>query len=401
MSGGAVKDPYYQKDPKVKKEAKRANVRGQKVRYRKDIDPEKVRRLYFERNLTQALIARKLGVSPATIRRIFKDKGWEARRSRYTDEDIRRLYIHNRLSKSEIARVLGIANSTVHRAFERNQWPTFPPPTKANPEEARKLYEKGLTHREIAEKLGVARTTIGSYLRNLGIRRRKFQSDAERQRAKREQARRQSKKVKDLRDKLFGKECKVCRADRKKRKLAIHKKDFTEHEMNALWKLSYLRTVNPNDWAALCVMCHRGVHWIYDDLKMEWQDIEKLVDLKPSNESEQKPPPRKTLQHTSKQDEILQDSNGDIDDMRKALFGDECYFCGSLPEDKTLVIHRKDGTPHEAKLLRLEKGLRRLNPEEWQALCQKHHRYVHWGMKHLGLKWEEIESAFTGNNASG
>ncbi|MFQ5832919.1 MAG: helix-turn-helix domain-containing protein [Candidatus Thorarchaeota archaeon] len=366
---------------------------------RKKINPDKVRRMYFDGKLTQAQIAKRLGVSPTTIRRLFEDNGWEARRPRYTDEDIRRLYFHNRLSKSEIARILGIANSTVHRAFERNQWPTLPPPTKANPEEARKLYEQGLTHKEIAGKLGVARTTIGSYLRGLGIQKRKFNSDAERQQERKEQARRQRKKVQDLRDKLFGRECKVCGVDRSTRKLAIHKKDFSEHELNALWKLSFLRKVNPEEWSALCTMCHRGVHWTNDDLGMNWSSIRNRIKRRLSEESEKSS--KRDSEYALDSEKESNDLKGEVEDIRKALFGDECSFCGPLEEEKALVVHRKDGQSHQKHTLWSKDHLQRMDPDEWQALCQKHHRYVHWGMKYLGLKWEDLESAFTDANASG
>lgn len=31
-------------------------------------------------------------------------------------------------------------------------------------------------------------------------------------------------------------------------------------------------------------------------------------------------------------------------------------------------------------------------PDEWAALCQKCHRYVHWAEGNLGLEWDDMRS---------
>ncbi|MHA2377965.1 MAG: helix-turn-helix transcriptional regulator [Candidatus Thorarchaeota archaeon] len=309
------------------------------------------------------------------------------------------MHFKEKRSKSEIARTLGIANSTVHRAFERNGWKTLPPLKKGDPEEARGLYQKGLTHREIARKLKVSRRTVGNYLKELGVKRRnrsKYESNTERLRARRERARSRRQKVRELRDKIFGKECRVCGVDKSRRKIAMHNKDLEEHEMNALWSLSFLKKLNSEEWAALCIMCHRGVHWINDELGMDWQSVENRTKERTTEEPNRNQDTKSTSHGSSR----LHDLVGEVEDIRRALFGDECYFCGPLSEEKALVIHRKDGKPHRKHTLWSKDHLHRMGPDDWQALCQKHHRYVHWGMKQLGMKWEDIESAFQKNKGN-
>ncbi len=335
------------------------------------------------------------------LTRYYTDHNWETQKRRYADEDIRHLYFDERLSKSDIARKLGIANSTVGRAFKRNGWETRSLPKKENPEEARRLYEQGLTHKEIAKKLGVSRRTAGKYLEELGVkskRRSKYKSDAERKCAKTEQARKRRMIVQELRDKLFGTECRVCGIDGDKRKIAIHNRNFAEHGINALWNLSFLQTLNPEEWSALCVMCHRGVHWANSQLGMDWQAVEDRVKRRTLEESKQKISTQSQGEQSAfDRDGSLRNLEGEVEDIRRALFGGECYFCGTIPEGKKLVIHRKDGAPHRGSLLWSKERLRELKLEEWQALCTKHHRYVHWAMRNLGLKWDDIDSAFLKN----
>jgi len=306
----------------------------------------------------------------------------------YSVEDIRRLYYDEGLSKSEIARSLGIANSTVHRVFEKNKWKSLPALKKGNPDEAYRLRQLGLTHKEIAKKLGVSPSTVGTYLREFGIKR-KFLTDSERKQYRKEKSRRVVERAKVLRDKLFGNKCSICGATREKRSVAIHNKDFKEHKLNALWRVPFLQKVNPEEWAALCIMCHRGVHWVHDDLGMNWQDIENLtrnLDSRDGTQTTSSSKPRLT--------DLPASPKAEIEKLRKELFGEECYFCGPIPKGKNKVIHRKDGNPHPREALWRWKFLLQMNPNEWVMVCQKHHRYVHWAMKYLGMSWDDIEKTF-------
>lgn len=394
MKGSQVRDWVGTADKKKKRKAG--------AKYRKDVSVADVRSLYFDEGLALSQVAKKLGISPYVIKRVFKDNGWAARKPQDADEDIRRLYFNDEYPKSGIARKLGIANSTVHRAFERNQWLTRPPPKKGNPEDARKLYEFGLTQKETAKRLGVSRSTIANYLRELGVRCRysRYESDEERERARKENAKRRLEEVQDLREKLFGTKCGICQVGKEKRKIAIHNKSGKEHLENALWGLPFLRRLNPEEWAALCTMCHRGAHWAHDELGVDWKTIERKLEqraMKGTYQEAANQNPKHNSQSASNGEGQKQYLVGEVEDIRKALFGDECYFCGAIPEGKRLVIHRKDGSPHRGSLLWSKERLRELKSEEWQALCTKHHRYVHWAMKNLGLKWDYINSALLRN----
>ncbi|MHA2141600.1 MAG: hypothetical protein ACXADC_04215 [Candidatus Thorarchaeota archaeon] len=56
----------------------------------------------------------------------------------------------------------------------------------------------------------------------------------------------------------------------------------------------------------------------------------------------------------------------------------------------------KDGEKHNENDLWDRARLLKLNPDEWESLCQKHHRYTHWAMRRLYVSWEDIASAFRG-----
>jgi hypothetical protein len=267
-------------------------------------------------------------------------------------------------------------------------------------DEVARLYQQGLTEEQVAQRLGASRTLVGRYLRERGIRirgQRKHESDVERQRAKKENRERFYQNPRELRSALFGQECRICGVSKDERNLAIHRKDGTPHEEESLRRLSFLKSVNPDEWASLCVACHRGVHWAMGTLGMDWSTVEsKAHSGRPVNAQSAGPmsrPLNSVLPSSGKDSRV----EGNVEEMRKTLFGDKCHFCGTVPEGMRLVVHRKDGSKHSRRLLSLKKYLRELNPDEWVALCQKHHRYVHWAMDRLHLRWQDMDSAFHGS----
>jgi transposase len=80
-----------------------------------------------------------------------------------------------------------------------------------------------------------------------------------------------------------------------------------------------------------------------------------------------------------------------VETLRRYLFGRQCHFCGTEFNGRRLTIHRKDGRQHRSVILWSERNLKSLNPSEWVLLCQKCHRYVHWAMDNLQMKWENFE----------
>jgi len=400
VSGGSNVDPYHQKDsPTTKTEPKKKKKSKKRI-----LSPQEVYRLFFVKGLSQVQIAKKLGVTPKEISDIFAKLGIEAQRYSQRDLEIGRLYYASRLSKRDIAKKLGVSYNTVIRTFDKYGWKSLPRPKTADPEEARKLYEKGLTQEEIAKQLGVSYHTIGNYLRELGveIRKRGYKTDEEREAARKEKAQRHLNKVKALRDEKFGSTCRICGVGRDERKIAIHRKDCQKHDEKELWSLKGLRKLNPEEWAALCVMCHRGTHWAHDDMGVGFDKLEgmakqgkqqddNMTNLKDENSLEDK---------LEKEEKKYAAISKEAQEMRRDIFGEDCFFCGQIPEDKKLLIHRKDGESHEQRDIWDIERLQNLNRDEWAPVCNKHHRYVHWAMDWLYMSWEDIVSAFSGRKRS-
>lgn len=80
-----------------------------------------------------------------------------------------------------------------------------------------------------------------------------------------------------------------------------------------------------------------------------------------------------------------------IKDLRAHLFGTCCRICGAESTDKSLSIHRKDGTEHKEDALWRIGSLKSLVLDEWVPLCVSCHRGVHWLMDSRGMNWGHIE----------
>jgi DNA-binding CsgD family transcriptional regulator len=322
---------------------------------------------------------------------------WDLEAKKYASRDIEigKLYYEDWLTKLEIAKKLSLSYNTVLRTFTKYGWKTLPRPKRADPKEARRLYEKGLTQEAIARKLGVSYFTIGNYLRELGVKIRKngYKSHEERVKGRRENAQRHRDKVKALRDDLFGCDCRICGVDRDKRTIAVHRKDCKDHDDKELWRLESLQKLNPEEWAAVCVMCHRGSHWTHEEMNIDFDKLESMAQQGKAAKSED------TLQNEESKDvqlkleETKPSYSKEVREMRKDLFGEKCNFCGEIPDDKALVIHRKDGEEHDKEDLWDKERLQNLNLDDWVPLCQRHHRYVHWAMNRLHLDWDDIDNA--------
>jgi DNA-directed RNA polymerase specialized sigma subunit len=402
---------------------------------------EEVRRLYFEDGLTQKQVANKLGYESASpVRRIFREMGWTPRyvqpsvraREDLNDEEVRRLYFDEALTQREVAQRLGTSTRILRKIFREHGWKTHHDPlmrfiktmdtgedvpdsksfeaavitslndSLALAKEVHRLYfEEGLSQEQVAERLGYqsaspirrifkenswqVRLSIGA-----GTRKRSFKSEEERNLAKLESSERTHRKIVELREELFGTQCRVCGEERK---LAIHRKDGAEHDENALWRISYLQSLDSVEWAALCIPCHRGTQWMLEKHGVQYDDLEQLAEETRHSEPEVLDPfyrPGKNTPSSARYNEIRPHFEGSTKELRMTLFGENCYSCSVHYEEKTLVIHRKDGRPHHPKLLEHERYFRTLDPREWVSLCRKCHRYVHWTMDNAGLKWSDL-----------
>ncbi len=294
-------------------------------------------KLYYEKGMTQQEIAEALGISITTINRRFRKYGWKARslgtKYELDEKEIHRLYFEENLTQEEIANRLGISRRTLWKLFRDNKWK--------------------IRSRKIHESRAAASLARGNRFR---------------------------KRVKELRAQLFGSICSICGRDRK---LAIHRKDGEDHGKDVLWRAGYLNSINSDEWVALCIPCHRGVHWLAEEMEYDWDRIEGFTRNRLQVKKGVYAIEEKSLEKNSEE--------GDVNDIRKMLFGNNCKLCGVTGNDKMLKIHRKDGKSHHNRLLWSKKNLQQLNPDDWASLCQKCHRYVHWAMDELGLEWSDLK----------
>jgi len=315
-----------------------------------------VYQLYFNHRKTQREIAEELEIKRHTITTMFKENEWDARpsaprREEVDSDDVYDLYFQENLSQKEVAEKLGLSStSPIKRIFKENDW------------ETRGRWDKPLTRRH-------------------------FSSEEERKGASIERADKRQQELKKMREHLFGTECRICGVS-KERTLAIHRKDFTEHRQNKLWIKTELDDINTDEWVSLCVACHRGVHWMHEQHSAEWNDIELHQQCNASEISKEK----KWYELSDEQKEVKRNGLGEketVSELRKRLFGEKCSMCES--HNRKLVIHRKDGRPHDRNFLRSRENLEALDTDEWVLLCQKCHRYVHWAEEKLGIDWHDFE----------
>ncbi|MHA2022491.1 MAG: helix-turn-helix domain-containing protein [Candidatus Thorarchaeota archaeon] len=361
---------------------------------------DEVYRLYHEEGLSQSKIGRKLGVGTSTIRRIFVRNGWSIIRTRtFTDAEVRHLYFEKNMTQKEVADKLGTSSRTIRRIFKENGWISISQMQKSaiNSDEVFKLYfEEGMSQQQIATRYGFKSSQpIRRIFNENGWKPllRRYLSEEEYKQLQKARRRKKAQRLKDLRFKLFGNTCKLCGVTSKQRKLFVHKKDGTSHDKEALWRVGFLLELDVNDWVLLCTACHRGTHWLMGTHRMDWSTIHQYA-TKSANTI---PKPRNSLitpDHVTNSIEEYHkldlQSNQEMRSLRRALFGERCYFCNIHYKKKKIVTHRKDGRPHDNKLLRYRQHLCTLNPIDWVSLCQKCHRYVHWTMDTLHMKWSDL-----------
>jgi len=422
-----------------------------KIPSKRVIDTFEVYRLYYGEGLTMMEVAKRFGFkSSKPIQRIFRKQGWitrktaaigksdsiskqtakrmnksQSQRSRLIPKqavvkrnksksktsskilqrsidpaEVYQLYFVDGLSMMDISKKLGFKSSHyISSLFKRMRWKPFWGRSyrkNVDVDDVYRLYYiEELTKEGVARKLGIPESRIRIVFKDMGwkSRIRSFDSEEERVLAKKEGANKTSQRIKFLREVKFGTKCRLCGEIRM---LAIHKKDGVKHNRHLLWKMKFLHSVDPDGWAALCVPCHRGVHWMMDSLMYGWQELESLALRKQQSITNTQEPlelPSDDTPSSSKYLKLRRKFEGDSAELRDAFFGDACNFCGATSNERKIPIHRKDGRLHSERLTKSEKHFRILNPDEWVSLCSKHHRHVHWTMATLNLKWDDLKSA--------
>jgi len=364
--------------------------------------PKDVHYLHFEANLSLKEIAEKLQVSVFKVYRCFKENNWTPNGSTVKKEidekTIRYLYDERGLSQQEIADELDVSLSTVYRRFK--EYDIKPRRIESRDEiDSQRIhhlhFEKGLTFSEIGEKMGISRRTITRIFNDQQWKAEgqfAYPSEEERALAAKERAKKFRLKIQEKRDSLFGTVCRCCGVDKTEFNISlpIHRKDGTEHEKDALWRLEYLNSVIPDEWVALCVPCHHGVTWLQKKRGIEWDSVESMLSfVQEKLETESYTIPNDAMVSEVYR-EVKKGFEGRTSDLLRAIVGETCHFCGVYYKEKILVTHRKDGKSHEKNLFRSEENLKFLIPDEWVSLCRKHHRYVHWAMDTLGMQWSGL-----------
>jgi predicted DNA-binding protein (UPF0251 family) len=251
-----------------------------------DIDSEAVRKLYFDEKLTLQEVAKVLGFKTCyPIRRIFKEQRWKTRptlaKEREIDpEEVYRLYFDERLSIDEVAKYFELSyRGPIQRIFKEQGWKTrftASAEREIDLEELRRLYyNEKLTQKEVAQRIGKSRHAIRKVFDEMGwsTRRKRFSSKEELELSKKEQQEKHIQNVIELRERLFGTECKICESDKE----VIHRKDGTRHPNSILWTMKSLKSLDPDEWVALCAPCHRASHSFMKLMNSGWDDIESML----------------------------------------------------------------------------------------------------------------------------
>jgi len=143
--------------------------------YKKALDREEVRRLYYDEEMSLREVAQKIGTSRNDITTVFREHGWKARpagghEADMDHEEICRLYFNEKLSQKDIAQELGVSRFAIGDVFRENDWETRDEGQRKNVdhEEARRLYfDERLSLTEVGRRLGTSATAIAKLCRNV------------------------------------------------------------------------------------------------------------------------------------------------------------------------------------------------------------------------------------------
>ena len=327
-------------------------------------------KLYFDEGLTQREVGKELGVSRAKVQKTFKEMGWVGRHQnrRLDSSEVRDLY-EDGLNQAEIAKKLSVSRTYVYKILKETNSDEFESglsrrKTKIDLEKVRFLYcEKGLTQAEIADLLEVAQTTIGRRVREQKWER---------------HGRKTSIDTIELHRLYF--EERMSQRDAAEH-LGVPLKLVKDRFLDMGWKVGprgaildtreILRLHEEDEKNKAEIAVEVGVS--YSRLNQMFEDIESGV-------------------HSTLSD--YHGSNAyrlEAKRLREEIFGRECTLCEVSQDESMLVIHRKDGTPHNPEQLWNPETLQNLQSNEWARLCPTCHKSVHWSMKFLSMSWDEIE----------
>ncbi|MDF1540551.1 MAG: hypothetical protein P1Q69_16765 [Candidatus Thorarchaeota archaeon] len=224
------------------------------------IDPDEVYTLYNEEGYSLRRIGEIYGVSIGPIRRMFIENEWEYGQEIKIDRDeLYRLYFTLGLTRDEVTERMGVSRKVFDRVFDEEGWEARPQgfqPVDIEVDEYKRLYYvEELELEKMAEQLNVSVRTVIRFREEQGLEDRVL------------------KYGKDLRDEIFGTECRLCGNPYEH----VHKKDGVPHDSHILWSRKSLLQLNPDDWAALCVSCHQLTHALMKVYGLDWEEIEEHI----------------------------------------------------------------------------------------------------------------------------
>lgn len=79
-------------------------------------------------------------------------------------------------------------------------------------------------------------------------------------------------KIRDLKIKYLGDKCFICKRENKT--LMAHEIYYKPHKR--FWNMlprDVEELLKPNNFVHLCYICHKNVHWVFDNMGFTWKQI--------------------------------------------------------------------------------------------------------------------------------
>ncbi len=252
----------------------------------KQLDYDRVYELYFDRKLPLYTVAKEMELPQYQIMCIFDEQGWErrsphARRFEINSDDVFKMYYEEKKTMKEIAESYGYRSGAPITAIFRQQgWNTRRMETvdlDIDANHVRELYfEQELSLEEVGRRIGKTRYALKKLFEKMEWKLKGSTCDSieEREARKRTAQQKHQEKVNELREELFGTECEICGEDRE----IIHRKDGQKHSPYLIQSLKGLRSIYASKWAPVCRSCHLDVHALMRVKTFEWESIKNSLE---------------------------------------------------------------------------------------------------------------------------
>lgn len=337
---------------------------------------ERIHELYYEKGLTQKEVADVLGLSRREVQIVFKKMRWTGRHvERLIDSnDVCRLYDEERLTQQEIATRLGVSRSYIYKILRESRKPNYTRKSRRKEfdvETAHHLYcKEGLSQTAVAEKLGISQSMFSDRVLEYGWKRKGYDNTSIDVAELHQLYYEEGMSQREAADQLgFS----VKRIQAKFKELG-----WRAGPRGAVLDIDEIRRLHFNNELDIIEVARR--------VGVSSSRVEKLLnDLGWHDETDVMAPDISEEKHGSNSYRL----EGGI--LREAIFGTECNICNASREERMLVVHRKDGTPHDTEDLWNPETLYELNQDEWSLLCPHCHHATHWAMEFLALHWNAIE----------